>query len=299
MRVCGTEFRASIAVRVICCVAGLAGLWLFHSPTALGDAGEETYFVLKIHGDVRLAATGAPLTFRMTLTPTDEIKFASPEDSVALVRPGRGRVTLSAAGATKTPAGEFMAMLKDTLMPPKKSKMMGTRGKIMSHDELTRFFSGGGDAMTPEPLLIIGKGAYDILSPEFPMDEQRFFFIGYEYRGQRINKKLAHNGKTLFIDASLYSVDDIPIPRREVTDMTLNYIDRLNGARTLICRMTPVFADRERIVEELKAVVSAYPNAAPKDIYEQHAYAYLKEYYGEPDPERLREILEQDIGLAF
>ncbi len=260
----------------------------------------QQYFVMKVTGSPTLA--GKPLAKGMKLTPDDKVVFSAKSEMVALIQPGKGRVNLMAEQQQPNSQGEFVALLKDALRPPKDIKMSGTRAgeKVTTVADLVKIISAGGGAGSPQKLLVIDKLELEIAIPEFAMGPQRFFFLSFNYQGRPARQKLQPEGNKLVLSEQILYVNNSRLDPADLTDMKLHFAEILPGNQTKITDiggMNLVFASKAEVVAELKTIQQAYPEADFNEMFTGHAYSYLKEFYGEPYKPELREVLEQELGL--
>ena len=96
-----------------------------------------------------------------------------------------------------------------------------------------------------------------VVSPlAYPMDEKRFFFVRYLYRGEVINKRLDSRGDTLIFERKrFYSVDSAPVEPSETSEHALHYYDAATGKAIRLTVLSFVsISDDEfgRLAAELK-----------------------------------------------
>lgn len=63
-----------------------------------------------------------------------------------------------------------------------------------------------------------------VSSTSYPMDDNKFFYVQYQYQGEAINKKLANKEDNLIISVDeFFAIDGKAIPSEEVSDIKLFY----------------------------------------------------------------------------
>lgn len=256
------------------------------------------YQVLKVIGGIRLADHSTLVKQGMKIAPEDVLIFGSATDKISLIIPGKGRYNVLGIKAKRDTKGRLAAMVKEALVTPE-GQAANFRGQITNAEQLTAFFTANQEKDDPGKFLIIEKGEYTLRLKEYPMSEQQFFFISYQYQGETINKKLAFDTTTFYIDAHIFQVDGAAISQEEVSEIKLMYVDLKDGNKVLIANFDPVFAEKESIVTEVKQVIEGFPKASPEELFKKHVFSYLAEFYGQPDPAQIKQLLQKEVGLSL
>jgi hypothetical protein len=257
---------------------------------------EEVYFITFVKGTIVLEKTQKVLKVGDKISPKDKIVFKDKDAMAAVLSPQKGRFTLTADKAQKNSKGEFLALIEASMSPMGSAKKLSTRAGLLTNImELQKFFAAS-DSLSQGRFLVIGKGKYSLSKEAFPLDEKHFFFIRYNYEGQQINKKLSYKADTLFIDNTVYQIDEKDIKKSNVSDMKLyQYIIKDKPESILITDFNPVFISRDQIKSELRVLVDQlkvlYKNNF-EDIY-NNALLHVNTYYGKPDQEVLRKIVKE------
>jgi hypothetical protein len=268
----------------------LSALLIFTAPP------EEVYFITFVKGTIILEKTQKVLKVGDKISPRDKIVFKDKDAMAAVLSPQKGRFILTADKVQKNAKGEFLALIEASMSPLGSAKKLSTRsGLITNMIELQKFFAAN-DSLSQGKFLVIGKGKYVLSKEAFPLDEKHFFFIRYNYEEQQINKKLAYNADTLFIDKTVYQIDGKDIKTAGVSDIKLyQYMVKDKPESILITNFNPVFISRDQLKLEIRVVVDQlkflYKNNF-EDVY-NNALLHVNSYYGKPDQEVLRKIVKE------
>lgn len=255
-------------------------MFLLVSPTLIGQGSSTNYRIVKVFGKVSLATKKEPLQRNQKIQRNEPLRFGSLQDMVVVI---------------DEKGGAFLLLPQQTLQQFKVKPLtfgVSTRpGRILNDLQLRQYFVEN-DSL----LLIDGKFSLVLGNAAFPMNEERFFYLEYNWKGQKIAKKLGYRGDTLIIDAKeLYKVDGVPIDRAEVLQ---NYHLYYRNAKTKESvaypdLKQPIFIFEAKAVdfqEELKLVLG---NVAQQSYQEKYAKidAYLRTFYGRVGAKELEKLL--------
>ena len=173
---------------------------------------------------------------------------------------------------------------------------VGTRpGNLIHHFQLKAFFEG-------RTLLILnGEIKIKIKGNKFPIDNNNFFFIRYDWVHDTlpVNKKLASDdGQHIIISKeNLFKVDGHPISALEAKNFTLFHYKSKKKKSLRINKFDIRFPNEHKLEREIALIVQ---NSALKgeELFNQ-IDQYVNTVYGEPEVSDLKEWLKEKMQLTF
>lgn len=242
---------------------------------------DDKYKVIKVNGTIVVKSSGKSLTQGDEFAPATALDFKTPDSKATVISPDKGRFILT----------DNRGNGKKSNLIPAMNNVSSRSGAILNLIDLKNQFSGK-YVILDQLEVRIGKDAY-------PMNEGRFFYIEYIYKGETIAKKLNHRGDTLVIDeAELLKVDGNPIEAPDSPEMTLKYrIEETNESMT-ISTFTPVFPDNASLKSEVQIIMEAVKSKSSADKADEVA-SYLNDFYGKPDKNNVKEWLIKEFSLKF
>lgn len=257
-------------------------LFLFFCSTLSGQDLKASFRVVKVFGNVSLATKKEPLQRNQKIQRNEPLRFGSLQDMVVVI---------------DEKGGAYLLLPQQTLQQYRTKPLtfgVSTRpGRILNDLQLRQYFVEN-DSL----LLIDGKFSLVLGNAAFPMNEERFFYLEYTWKGQKIPKKLGYRGDTLMIDTKeLYKVDGVPIDRAEVLQ---NYHLYYRNAKTEESvaypdLKQPIFifeAKNLDLQEELKLVLGSVVQQSYQEKSAK-ADAYIKALYGKVGERELQRIIKQ------
>ncbi len=234
----------------------------------------QPFQVIKVAGLITNCASGDTLRMEDKIAATDSLCFVNTKEKYAVAAlidlENKGRFLIK---AIKTEEGVQQHLVKNVLK--RSDSRTGSRhGKMNTILDLQTLFGSA-------EFLIMGSSLRLALHPEnLPMDDKNFFFASYEYRGEKINKKLPFEGNQLILSAeALYKVDELSINAGETSGFQLFYYPTATKKPVLVTGFLPVFLPDETAVKELDIIYRTMAGDDPKIIQEELT-AYLVEIYG-------------------
>ena len=143
--------------------------------------------------------------------------------------------------------------------------------------------------------LILDEVVLELGKENFPMDESHFFYLSYEFNGEKIRKKLEYSESNQLIIAKdeIFKIDGEPIAVQN-REMALYY--REGETSTKVSEFKPVFPNLQELKDEVEIIIDEF---ADKDaeVKVQEIMAYLTEFYGKPQKENLNKWLDKNFSL--
>jgi hypothetical protein len=218
----------------------------------------EMYQVIRVDGRIIFVKSGKDMSRGDEFAENEKLDFKTKESRAAV---------MSKAGSRKilTPS---VSPGKAELLPAM-NNVASRSGAMLNAIDLRNHFSGN--------YLLFERNTFKVNSSAFPMNENQFFYMRYEYQGETIPKKLTYAGDTLVILASeLFKVDGKPIEPAAVRNMTLLYRD--GSKSSTIAEFNHILPNFNELKEELLIIgIDKSDDVA----------AYLTEFYGKCSKENL------------
>ncbi|MBI5218299.1 MAG: hypothetical protein HY958_05155 [Bacteroidia bacterium] len=253
-------------------------LLILSLPTAMIFA-QDNYTVIKANGKIVIVESNKALVTGVSFNDNNKLDFETSDARAAVMSPGKGRFVLM-----QNKSG--IAYAKANLTPSMSN--ISSRGGILSNKiDMENHFSG--------KYVILNKIGLKINSNAFPMDEEHFFYIQYEYKGEKINKKLPYKNDTLIIDrAELFTIDGWPIPNPNIPDMDILYMNKKDGGKSIkINSFNPVFPNLEDLKKEIEIILESSKKLSSEEKI-QTVLSYINEMYGKPDKDNVAQWLKKN-----
>jgi len=248
---------------------------------ALPVFSQVNYRVIKVNGSIIYVRTGNSMAQGDVFTEDEDLSFQSPNSRAAVINPSAGRFILAPDNY------EDLSSAKSNLLPAMSN--LSTRGGIINNTtDLQNQFC--------DNLVILCEAAYYLNPYQFPMNENQFFFMKFQYKGEEINKKLLFDqNKLIFSREEILKVDQVPIKVIDQPDISLYYYN--NGTPEYISDFNLILPDLEILNNELRIILDESTdnsfNQKVNDIS-----GYLFEFYGKPDKQDVIGHLEKTFGLV-
>jgi hypothetical protein len=242
---------------------------------------QANYKVIKVNGDIEYVRTGDQMELGDVFAENEALSFGSPGSRAAVINPEKGRFILTSGSASQLSDG------KSYFLPAMSN--ISTRGGALN--SLSAIQDQFADAVA-----ILYEASWHVNPYQFPLDDQHFFFLQFNYMGEQINKKLSFRDNNLvFSREEILKVDDQPISSFDDPAVNMHYYSE--GASQYISSFNLVFPQFETfkmeagiILEELDA------EEYSRKVNELSGYVF--EFYGKPDKEDIMLYMEKDFGLV-
>jgi hypothetical protein len=241
----------------------------------------QDYFVLQVKGTVKRTKTGVVLKTRDVIKSDEQLTFSTANDAVAVVNPKAGRFILKPGKPTKT--NELLAYVKDALSQA--SSHLSTRsGGFNNVLDFQAYFK--------DPVLFLPVLNYKVNGTSYPINDDSFFYVEYQYKGEAIPKQLKINRDSLLIfnREELFMVDGSSIDGGSTSNHTLNYFK--DGSASLLCTLNFNLTDPAIVKAEVNVLTEALKSTKTKETVESEVLAYLLENYAKVDEGNLKQWLD-------
>lgn len=167
-------------------------------------AKSEVYYVTFVKGGVKLQGAKINLKVGDKLSDNDQLVFADQLSKISCISPVKGRFDILGSKAKKKVQMEWVAVLKDVLLPASTKAQLSTRGALgeETNDPLKIFKSPYFD----NKILIIENNLI-FIDPNYVLDNKHFFFLQYEVRGKVILKMVPSASGGILFNSDLF-IDD-------------------------------------------------------------------------------------------
>lgn len=248
--------------------------------SSFGSYTIDVFSVIKVIGSIKHAKTNKALFTGDKIFSNEKLTFASQQAKAALVNKAKGRVMLQA-----TPSGT----VSEGLMPAL-SNVSSRSGGLVNAVDVNKHFD--------EKYLILSGYAVEVSQTAFPMDENHFFFLRFNYNGEEISKKLSFSDNKLMMNASeILKIDGKPIILKEGTVAQLVYRDATEKTSETLATFEPIFADEKSLKSECKLIKYEMGADANAEDTKEQLFAYLTENYGKPLRSNFDEWVKTNLGM--
>ncbi|MBL7873874.1 MAG: hypothetical protein JNM78_19830 [Cyclobacteriaceae bacterium] len=240
---------------------------LFFSTTSQA----QEYYVLNVKGHVKILKNEKELKTNDIIKANDKLIFSSEHDAVAVVNSKSGRHIIKptpTSGST-----ELAALVKDILIPAN-NRLSTRNGGFNTPLDFQIYFA--------DTVLLLDEMKHKVNNEYFPLSNDTFFFIRYNYQGEEINKKLFSPSDSLIINrAALFSIDGKPIDVEDTSDLKLFY---LNGQNILfICALKISTPDLKALRTETNLLRKVLSTKLSERAAKEEILTYLQFQYGKID----------------
>jgi len=245
---------------------------------------QDNFTVIKVSGDIVIERTGSSLSPGLAFSQNENLLFKIPESRAAVINPQRGRFLLTS---------ENLVEFKNS-----KSNFLPSAGKISTRNAGTKSGPEDLNKLFEGSVLILKENKIVIDTGVYPLSEDRFLYISYDYNNRTINKKLAFNKDTLFIKRTeLLVVDSKEIENPDIKEMKLSYLQTGDSyVSKPVCSFTPVFTDNEALKKEIEILILQMENKSYNEKMNE-IDAFILEFYGKVNENSLRIWLNQNLGF--
>ena len=241
--------------------------------------------VITVNGEIIATKANVTLQNGIEVSSDDNFDFRKPNSRAAMINSERGRIVLTEQNASD-------AFSKAAFAPPISS--ISSRSATLSNiADLKNTFD--------DKVLIIESMKLKVGADEFPMEDNKFFYIRYTYNDETVNKKLTFVNDTLIIDKDeLFSVDGKAIDNSGVNQVSLYYYRKgeQKPESILINTFEPVFVNSQQLKPEIDIIYKELKGKSSEMLLSE-IYDYLNMFYGKIDKEDLKVWLKKEYKSDF
>jgi hypothetical protein len=239
------------------------------------------YRVIKVNGNIVYVRTGNSMAQGDEFEEDEDLSFQTPNSRAAVINQNLGRFIL-------TPDNyDDLSSAKSNFLPAMSN--LSTRGGIINNlTDLQNQFS--------DNVAILHEAGYYLNPYQFPINENEFFFLKFQYKGEEINKKLGFDQNRLILSReNILKVDDVSIEQIDHPVVSLYYYK--NEESEFISDFNLIFPDLDEIKNELQIILEA----SSEKSYNQKVNdisGFIFEFYGKPDKQDVIQYLDKTFGLV-
>jgi len=241
---------------------------------------QTNYKVIKVNGNIQYVRTGNQMSLGDEFADNEDLTFGTPGSRAAVINPERGRFILTPQSAHQ------LSGAKSNFLPAM-SNISTRGGALNSLNDIQNQFTGS--------VAILYQASWHINPYQFPMDENNFFYLQYQYKGEQINKKLQFSENNLvFSREDILSVDEQAIPAID-NPGTILYYYTADGSQ-YISSFEIVFPEIEAFKLEAEIILEEFPSKEYSRLVNELS-GYMYEFYGKPDKEDAMLFLEKEFSI--
>ncbi|MCK4749363.1 MAG: hypothetical protein KAT15_20055 [Bacteroidales bacterium] len=241
---------------------------------------QTNYKVIKVNGKIQYVRTGSKMSLGDVFAEDESLSFETPNSRAAVINPEKGRFILTPESASQLSGARSNFL-------PAMSNISTRGGALNSLNDIQNQFEG--------PVAIIYRASWHINPYQYPMDENSFFYLQFQYKGESINKKLQFDeNKLIFSRDEILRVDDQPVQASDSPN-TILYYHSPDGSQ-YISSFDLIFPVMEMLKSETGIILEEFSgHEYSRKVNEISGYLY--EFYGKPDKEDVMLFLEKEFGL--
>jgi len=231
----------------------------------------DEYRVIKVNGQIIYKKTGKDMSTGDVFKSDLPLVFKTEASHAAIISKIKGRFVLSQANTGAK-----------TNLVPAVNNMSSRSGAIINELDVKNHFTG--------KYLILNEVRVTVSPQAYVQDDSHFFFMQYEYNGEKIMKKLNFSKDQLILNENeLFTIDGNRVETIN-TEMALYYRDATQKKNSFISKFEPVFPDSKELALELEVIMQEFQGETDEKKIEE-VKSYLNEFYGKPQDENLKNWL--------
>lgn len=163
-------------------------------------AKSEVYYVTFVKGSVKLQGAKMNLKVGDKLADNDQLVFADQLSKISCISPVKGRFDILGSNAKKKVQMEWVALLKDVLLPASSKAQLSTRALGEETNDPAKIFK----SPHADNKILIVENEVIVVDPKYALDNNHFFFIQYEVKGKVILKMVPSTRGGISFESSLF-----------------------------------------------------------------------------------------------
>jgi hypothetical protein len=200
----------------------------------------QMYTVIHSIGKIYDQSSNTYLKKGSRISESASLTFETAGARAAVLSASRGRFIIQQNAASSSQSD--LAYTLSSVLSPVRGRLSTRAGGINNALDFKKHFGEGA-------IVVLGSGYKVAVSPDaYPMNDSKFFYVQYTYQGERINKKLAKAGDSLYFEVeTMYAVDGEPIDGLNVSEVQLFYYNSEKEESTLITDLDFVLVADEEV----------------------------------------------------
>lgn len=236
------------------------------------------YKVIKVNGKILFLKTGLNLKTGDAYFEGTALSFASNKDRAAVVNKIKGRCILQPnvkGRATVLPATSNIA--------PR-----GNGSVLLNVIDVRNYFT--------DTCVFVGSVEVTAGKEVFPLNSNSFFYVTYQYGGEKIAKKIKAKDQTLvFKESTIFEIDGVRVPTTTL-EMTLYFMRE--GEPSKLSAFVPVFPSEDMLKSEIEVLLSEISTLSTDKKIDE-VITFVGEFYGKPQKGNLSNWLYKNFDLEI
>jgi hypothetical protein len=238
-------------------------------------AWSQNFKVVHVNGVILKGGSPLKLGDEVEANSTSSLEFQDPSAVASLFNPEKGKFKFSKAGLEPVAANVSSGATRPALCQSISAFGVSAEGK-------------------PYKYLILGSLSQKVSSTDLPLNnpDKQYFSVAYLHKGQMQERRLESDAGNIVIlnkESILGS-----IPPEEVSEYKIIYHD--NGTQK-VANFTPVFPDENELKAEVEMFINLYQDNP--EVMLEKIIQHLKDFYGSPNLENVKDWLADMYGIEF
>jgi hypothetical protein len=255
-------------------------LAVFFVGTSLISNSVDNFKVIKIEGKISFVKTGKDLLVGDQFASDEKLNFTTENSRAAVISKLKGRFVLTA----DSKGG------KATNLVPAMANVETRGGTLLNDLDVKNYFSNR--------FLLLNEHFVKITSKSFSLSASSYFYLQYEYNGEKVAKKLSHRGNdSLELSAEkIFTIDNKAVSIPLETKVTMYYKDGTKNKTYKVNTFQLIVPNNKELKAEITILVDELGN---KTVTEKKAeiLAFLYEFYGNPQKENVDLWLKEQFNF--
>lgn len=249
---------------------------------------KNTYYVIRVNGDILNNTTGKHLQVKDKFSAEDEVSFGSKKDFVVVISSIQGHLILK-PNKSHNVKGELRYYVEENLIPMQKHT--STRGKyteFYNENDIKHFFEN-------RPFLVLENNRFWLSKDIYNLGDSSYVFVMYDIGEKKVEYKLQYDlisQELLLNRSSMLLWKGKKVDNSKISNCKLYYYDGLWNTAFEIVPLNFVFRPDEMIVKEVE-LIKQFSNSNPDEkVMLADIYSYIRYVYGNFDEEALNKLLD-------
>ncbi len=249
-------------------------------------AKSEVYYVTFVKGNVKLLGAKTNLIVGDKLADNDQLVFADQNSKLSCISPVKGRFDILGSSAKKKVQMEWVAILKDVLLPASSKTQLSTRSMEDETADPAKIFK----SPNADNKVILIEDDLMVIDPKYVLDERHFFFLQYTVKGKIILKMVPSEGGRISFNSLLF-VDEIGLSLLPEDIGTVSLCYQEAGRSKELVKFIPVIISSPEFTKQLH-VLRTNLSRKNKDEIKREIYNHFINNYGFINAGLLQKIMK-------
>ncbi len=253
-------------------------------------ANAETYYVTFVKGTVKLSTQAKNLAVGDKFTEKDQLIFIDKAAKISCISPGKGRFDITADKSSQNAKKEWVAIIKDALMPSFAAKQLSTRAFGDDQTDIEKSLKGS----HPNNRILLIENEWISLGSKYHLTEGGFFFIQYDVDGKTTVKKLPSSESAIAFNHSLFvNAKGETIAPENITSVALCMQELKNGSKSsrIVLKFAPSMLSLDDFKSQATVLKNNLQGLKPAQV-ETELYNHFFSNYGYMDVATFRRLIK-------